>query len=246
MKAFFDIFRKHAEADQSYRQTFEIEGAPGMVVLDAFHQIQENLDPSFAYRYSCRGAICGSCAVRINGTAMLACKTQVQGLAEKGTIVVDPLGNLPPIKDLVVENAAFWAEYAKTMPYLARKEDQHDQSFTWSDKMSVQQLDQFDRCLDCIKCAACFSDCPKRAQDTAFIGPAACVQVYRYYFDPRDADHPRRVDFSKSPGGVVACDSFGNCVKVCPKDVRPLRAINFIKQDLGVPLKAKSRPARSE
>jgi len=67
MKVRLDIFRKKPDKDSSFRQGFEIEARPGMVLLEAFHTIQEESDPTFSYRYSCRGAICGSCAVRING-----------------------------------------------------------------------------------------------------------------------------------------------------------------------------------
>lgn len=230
MKARFDIFRKKPDEDRGYRQIFELEVAPGQVVLEMFHRIQERIDPSFAYRYSCRGAICGSCAVRINGTAALACKTQVQGLAEKGTIVIDPLTNLPVIKDLVCEFTPFWEAYGKVRPYLDRALETHDDRLTWEDKVDGPQLDELRRCGDCIKCGACFSDCPKRAEDPRFIGPAACVQLYKFFFDPRDGAHDWRMIFAFAPGGVLDCDRHANCVKVCPKDVRPLRAINFMRK----------------
>jgi succinate dehydrogenase / fumarate reductase iron-sulfur subunit len=233
MKVRLDIFRKKPGTSSSFRQGFEIEARPGMVLLEAFHTIQEETDPSFAYRYSCRGAICGSCAVRINGAAALACKTQIMPLADKGTIVVDPLANMAVIKDLVCEFTPFWEAYDKVRPYLVRDEERHDDRLTWEDKMTVPQLDQLKRCIDCIKCGACFSDCPKRAADSAFIGPAACVQFYKFYFDPRDADHAWRDRFAGVPGSVLDCESHANCVKVCPKDVRPLRAINFIRKEIG-------------
>jgi len=232
MKARLDIFRKKPDAAESYREQFEIEVQPGMVLLEAFHKIQEEIDPSFAYRYSCRGAICGSCAVRINGVAGLACKTQLLPLAEKGTIVVDPLANMEVVKDLVCEFAPFWEAYDRVHPYLDRERETHDEKVTWDDKMTASQLDQLKRAIDCIKCAACFSDCPKRAADPTFIGPAACVALYKFYFDPRDGAHKWRIAFAKGPGGVFACESHANCVKVCPKDVRPLRAINFMRKDL--------------
>ena len=206
-----------------------------MVLLEAFHHIQEEIDPSFAYRYSCRGAICGSCAVRVNGAATLACKTQVEPLAARGTITIDPLANMKVIKDLVCEFAPFWQAYDSVRPYLQRQKDEHDTKLTWDDKMTDNQLDQHRRCEDCIKCAACFSDCPKRTADPSFIGPAACVQLYKFYFDPRDAAHEWRSGFAASPVGVLACESHANCVKVCPKDVRPLRAITFIRNDIKKP-----------
>jgi len=232
MKARFDIFRKKPHETESYRQQFDIEATPGMVVLDVFHTIQAEIDPTFAYRYSCRGAICGSCAVRVNGEAALACKTQVLPLAEKGPVKIDPLGNMKVIKDLVCEFAPFWEAYDKVHPFLDRATETHDDKLTWDDKMTPPQLDQLKRCIDCIKCAACFSDCPKREADPNFIGPAACVELYKFYFDPRDGAHEWRIAFAKSPGGVFYCESHANCVKVCPKDVRPLRAINFIRKDI--------------
>jgi succinate dehydrogenase / fumarate reductase iron-sulfur subunit len=233
MKAILDIFRKRAEDQAGRRETHELAVEPGDTLLDAFHRIQAERDPSFAYRDSCRGAICGSCAVHINGVAALACKTQVAPLAAQGTIVVDPLGNLPTIKDLVADLAPFWEAFAKVRPYLMRPHDAHDARLTWDDKLSKRHLDQLERAIVCIKCAACLSDCPKRAQDARFIGPAACVALYKFFVDPRDAAHTERVAIAREPNvGVVACDSHGNCVKVCPKDVRPLRAINMIRQDL--------------
>jgi succinate dehydrogenase / fumarate reductase, iron-sulfur subunit len=231
MKAKFDIFRKKP-GQPSYRQSFEIDVQAGHTVLDVFHTIQEDHDPSFAYRYSCRGAICGSCAVRINGEAALACKSQAIPLAEKGTIAIDPLANLSPIKDLVSDFEPFWEAFEKVRPFIEREPDRHDERITWEDAMPARNLDQLDRSIDCIKCASCFSDCPKRAQDAEFIGPAASVTLYKFFFDPRDAAHAHRREFAKSSGAVFACDSYANCVRVCPKDCRPLRAINLIKQDL--------------
>ncbi len=231
MKVRLDIGRKAAAGD-SYRQEFEIEALPGMVLLDAFHLIQEELDPTFAYRYSCRGAICGSCAVRINGQAALACKTQILPLAVQGVIRVDPLANLGVIKDLVCDFAPFWEAYERVRPYLRREHEHHDERLLWEAQMTPAQLDQLERSNDCIKCAACFSDCPKRSEDPNFIGPAASVQLYKFFFDPRDHDHAWRVALAGEPGGVVGCDRHANCVKVCPKDVRPLRAITMMRKEI--------------
>ena len=217
MKATFDVYRKKPGAVESYRQKFLVEVAGGTTVLDVFHVIQARFDPSFAYRYSCRGAICGSCAVRINGTAALACKTQALPLAEQGTVMVDPLANMPVVKDLVGDFVPFWEAFEKVRPFIEREREQHDASLTWEDKMPARNLDQLSRCVDCIKCASCFSDCPKRAMDPTFIGPAACVELYKFYYDPRDAAHEQRVQIARGEGGVFACDSYSNCVESMPE-----------------------------
>jgi len=232
MKARFDIFRKKPREGEGSRQEFEVEVLTGDVILDVFHRIQATRDPDFAYRYSCRGAICGSCAVRVNGTAALACKTRAAPLAEKGIVRVDPLCNMTVIKDLVCDFAPFWEAYGRVRPFLERKEDVHDGKMKWEDSLPPAELDQLKRSIDCIKCAACFSDCPRRAEDEGFIGPAACVELYKFFVDPRDRTRDERRAFAVSPGGVLDCDRHANCVKVCPKDVRPLRAITLMRRSL--------------
>ena len=79
-------------------------------VLDTLIEVREYHDGTLSLRCSCRSAICGSCAMRINGRARLACKTQVKSILDEGegTITVEPAGNMPVIKDLVVDMAPFW------------------------------------------------------------------------------------------------------------------------------------------
>ena len=73
-------------------------------------------DGLLSVRCSCRAAICGSCGMKINGQSGLACKTQIgeaQEWAERegckrqrveaAEIVVEPMGNMPVIKDLVTD-----------------------------------------------------------------------------------------------------------------------------------------------
>lgn len=232
MKGRFDIFRKKPDAPGDTRQVFEVEVKPGDVLLDVFHHIQERLDPSFAYRYSCRGAICGSCAVRVNGAAALACRTQVLPLVKVSDVVVDPLLNMSVIRDLVCDFIPFWEAWRKVRPFLDRDTEKHDEKMKWEESMTAAQLDQLRRCIDCIRCGSCFSDCPKRGEDGEFVGPAACVDLYRFFFDPRDGSREKRRGTALAPGGIFDCDSHAVCVKVCPKDVRPLRAITFMKREL--------------
>ncbi len=232
MKTRFDIFRKRPEEDRGRREEFDVEIAPGDTLLDVFHSIQMNHDPAFAYRYCCRGAICGTCAVRINGMAALACKSQALPLAGDGLVTVDPLAGMPVLKDLVVDHAPFWREYERVFPFLEREAGETDDGIVWEEKLDRQSLDQLSRCVDCIKCASCFSDCPKRLEDAGFIGPQASVQLYRFLFDFRDRLREERLRTAGSEAGVGACDNHAVCVKVCPKDVRPLRAINFLRKEL--------------
>ena len=230
MKATFKVFRFDPEKEkESGYQTFEVEVEPGDVLLTSLHKIHDEQDGSLAYRYSCRGAICGSCAVRINGRAALACKTQVMPLLENGgTIMVGPLTNHYVLKDLVVEMDPFWEAIDQFLPWLHREKDEHDKVLDYG--LDNQQMDQLDRSGSCIRCASCYSDCPKVTEEPNFIGPAAGVVLYRFRFDPRDRSEAHD-KMCTDPMGPLACDKHAVCVKVCPKDVQPLRAITMIQRD---------------
>jgi len=111
--------------------SFEIDLEPGMTVLSALFRAQEK-DESLAFRYSCRGAVCGTCAMLINKVPRLACRTQVRALVEgkdkvalspypalevkvpwdpAREVLVEPLPHLPVIRDLVVDMTRFFDDY---------------------------------------------------------------------------------------------------------------------------------------
>src|SRR5438045_5695917 len=92
--------------DAAYWEDFSVELDPERSVLDGILQVRGEQDGSLAIRCSCRAAICGSCGVRINGKSALACNTRISdaaALARNGAITVEPMGNMPVIKDLVVD-----------------------------------------------------------------------------------------------------------------------------------------------
>jgi len=209
---------------------YTVRYEPGMSVLELLHQVHDEQDGSLAYRYSCRGAICGTCAISINGTARLACKTQVSDLLKENEIItLEPLSNFVIVKDLVVNNRQFWETIKSTEPWLVREKDTPDEKMTYESHLDKIHLDQLNRASDCIKCASCYAACPKVGEMPSFIGPATSIQIYKQLFDPRDKNTEARVKFSSAETGVAACDKHANCVKVCPKDCRPLRAITFIQ-----------------
>ena len=100
------------EAPYWDEHTIELE--PHRSVLEGILQAKARFDGSIGIRCSCRAAICGSCGVRINGRAALACKTHLEEAVESSqseddAIVVEPMGNMPVIKDLIVDmDAVHW------------------------------------------------------------------------------------------------------------------------------------------
>ena len=226
MRAVFRIRRFDPETSGEPRwQEYQVEWDKGDVVLHALHGIHEDQDGTLAYRYSCRGAICGSCAMRINGVAVLACKTQIAELDSDKPITIEPLLNMYAIKDLVVEQGPFFASLRSIMPWLDGDAKDAPDALT-----SAPEKDQFMRSTDCIMCQCCFSDCPKRGEDEGFLGPAACLAAYKHIYHPQEQSAEARVKAIAGPGGVFDCDRHANCVKVCPKDCRPLRAITLLRR----------------
>ena len=78
----FKVFRYNRDTKESRFDTYELSLRSGMTVLAGLFEIQDKLDESLSFRYSCRGAVCGTCAMLINGVPSLACRTQIQTLLD--------------------------------------------------------------------------------------------------------------------------------------------------------------------
>lgn len=221
----FNIKRFNPEKQaEPYFQEFEFNASPDITLLDCLNHIKWNMDGSLTYRMSCRSAICGSCAVKANGHAVLACQRQASHLMKDGVITIEPLGNLKRIKDLVVDFQPFWDKIDKVKPYL-----QTDNSAP--EKERLQTSEQFLRIDDsstCIMCAACYSDCNVLEVDNNFLGPAALAKAQRFVEDSRDQKTYDRVKALSEPGGIWDCTHCGECVERCPKPARPFDRIKEV------------------
>ena len=203
--------------------TFEVDVQAAQTVLEILHTILYDVDPTLALRRSCRSAICGSCAMRINGQSRLACNTQAQDLIERdGGLVVEPLKNAPVLRDLVVDMREFWKSFRAVRPSLA--EDGHPPP----EKGYVMPNEAFAPLkivADCIFCASCVAECTVRSVNPDYLGPAALAKAYRFVGDPRDHAMQERLELYSEPNGIWDCDTCLYCNEVCPKGVKPLDAI---------------------
>jgi len=190
-----------------------------MSVLEALLEIQHEQDGSLAFRYACRGAVCGSCSMSINGLVGLADRVQTKNL--KSNILVEPLPYMPVLKDLIVDMTFFWQHFQEIKPWLLPAESAPERERLMSPK-DAERIESF---ATCILCGSCYAACPVTKRDRDFLGPALLTRVYRFLADPRDS---REVEFLaklNSEQGVWGCDTIFNCVKVCPKQIRPNDAI---------------------
>ena len=206
-------------------------------VLDAILKIKDDTDGSIGIRCSCQQAICGSCAVRMNGKPGLACNTHLEEAAARGhgqapeVINVEPMGNMPIIRDLIVDmDAVHWKKIQRVTPWLVNREPIPEREYI----VPHDNMVDVTQTMACIQCGACVSDCLSMEVDPLFIGPAALSKAYRFVGDPRDADHRERLhDLSEDPHGIYDCTHCFNCIDACPKGVDPMSQIMRLRRKAG-------------
>ena len=202
-------------SDPAAQAVFVVPAAEPMVVLDVLLALQRHGDPSLVFRFSCRAGRCGTCTVRLNGTAVLACQTAVAGGAE---LVVEPLGGFPVVRDLVVDMAPFldsWREVVRTMGPGATAET------------APEAIDQrlLDSSRECIACGACYAACPVAASDREFLGPATLARAAGAYA-PQTAGRSTVLGLR----GFAGCHSVGACSVVCPRQLDPASLIRSLRR----------------
>ncbi len=184
------IQRYNPDTEQGRLQEFTVDGPETATLLDVLDVVKDTVDGSVTYRKSCRMAVCGSCGMRMDGAAVLACKTPMAPLVESGHVpVISPMGNLPVVKDLVVDMEPFWDKFRPVKPWL--EEDDHPPVKEW--RVQQEELDRIMKEALCIQCGCCVSECNSMESDPDFLGPAALAKAQRFVGDVRDRDRNERL-----------------------------------------------------
>ncbi len=218
------------EAPYWDEHTVELE--PHRSVLEAILQARDRFDGSIGIRCSCRQAICGSCGVRVNGEPSLACHTHLDAARRSGNgdgvIEIEPMGNMPVIKDLIVDmDAVHWKKIRRVSPWLMAKQPVPEREYL----VPRESMVDVTQTMACIQCGACVSDCLAMEVDPGFIGPAALAKAYRFVGDPRDDQQFERLnDLAQDPQGLFDCTHCFKCVEACPKDVNPMGQIMRLRR----------------
>ncbi len=217
------------ERPAPYFQEYDLELDETSTLLDGLIEIREQIDGTLALRCSCRSAICGSCAVRVNGHAVLACRTKIVDEIPKngGPVLVEPPGNMQVVKDLVVDFKPFWDKVRAIEPWLQPQgPEPRDEYIVPNDAML-----HLAGVMSCIMCGACVSDCTVLEVDSNFLGPAALAKAYRFVGDPRDQADSSRLGALNEYAGIWDCTRCMQCVEVCPKDVNPMGRIMALRDE---------------
>jgi succinate dehydrogenase / fumarate reductase iron-sulfur subunit len=224
--------------EAAYWEEFKVDLDPSLSVLDGLLQAKDRDDGSLSVRCSCRAAICGSCGMKINGQSGLGCKTQIghaheqaNRTADDAAIVVEPMGNMPVIKDLVTDmESTHWAKIRRVTPWLLPHGEPPEREYV----VEPESMIDITQSMACIQCGACVSSCLSMEADPDFIGPAALAKAYRFVGDPRDAETEERLhDLANDPHGIYDCTHCFSCIDACPKGVAPMDQIMRLRRKAG-------------
>src|SRR6478735_4835309 len=218
------IWRVDGETGERALTDYEIEAPEWACLLDVLDIVKDQVDWTLSFRKSCRMMICGSCGMRMDGRAVLACKERMLPIVEAGHVpVISAMGNLPIVKDLVVDMGPFWQKMRAMKPWLqpGYLEAPEDKEF----HVSPAETEVIHKEALCINCGCCVSECNSMESDPEFLGPAALAKGMRFVGDARDYADVERLNEYNEEHGIWDCTRCYFCNERCPKGVDPRDAI---------------------
>ena len=184
---------------------YDVASLKGSTLLEVLNFIKTKVDPTLTYSSGCRSSVCGSCAMRVNEKEVLACTYKVQ----EGD-VIEPLKNVPVIRDLVVNMDKALEFNSKSKAWINKSQ------ITPDVPQEAEKLNEIQS--DCILCGSCYSACPVYAVNPEFKGPFSLTRIYKYVSDVRDADAKEKIDTIQNTG-IWDCTLCNECTMVCPQDI---------------------------
>ncbi len=151
-----------------------------------------------------------------------------QAGAEDAPIIIEPMGNMPVVKDLITDmESTHWTKIRRVTPWLLPHGDPPEREYV----VEPESMIDITQSMACIQCGACVSSCLSMEADPDFIGPAALAKAYRFVGDPRDAETRERLhDLAYDPHGIYDCTHCFSCIDACPKGVAPMDQIMRLRR----------------
>jgi succinate dehydrogenase / fumarate reductase iron-sulfur subunit len=148
-----------------------------------------------------------------------------------GVIRVEPMGNMPVIKDLVTDmESTHWKKFRRVTPWLLPSGPPPEREYI----VPAESMVDVTQSVACIQCGACVSSCLSMEADPEFVGPAALAKAYRFVGDPRDGQTTERLyDLANDPHGMYDCTHCFSCIDACPKGVAPMNQIMRLRRLAG-------------
>jgi succinate dehydrogenase / fumarate reductase iron-sulfur subunit/fumarate reductase iron-sulfur subunit len=215
-----------AQAKLSF-ETHRVTLADKASVLDALFALQRGPCPDLAFRFSCRVGMCGSCAMVVNGRETLTCSTLIKTVGTE--LRIEPLRNLPVVRDLAADLKPFFAAYRRSMPQFIPRDDLNANDFYRIPHHS-REWKALDHQPQCIDCGSCYSACTLVTLHPRYLGPMALHRALNLVVDPRDKARSEHLTLVTGEAGAFRCHTLGNCRDVCPKGISPTQSIERLKR----------------
>src|SRR5215468_4076492 len=221
-KVIIKIKRQASPQANPYWEEFSLPWKPGMNVISAMMDIAANPvtrdgKPSrpITYDSNCLEEVCGSCAMRINGRARMACSALIDKLDQP--VRLEPLSKFPVIRDLAVDRSVLF-ENLKRVKAWVPVDGTYDLGS--GPRVTMQAQEEAYPLSRCISCCCCMEVCPPFNEHTGFVGAATISQVRLFNTHPTGAALKReRLAALMGDGGIQECGYAQNCVEACPKDI---------------------------
>lgn len=226
-----NIFRYNPLSEEKpYMQQFSIESKSGFSLFNALMYFKENSDSSLNFDFVCRSAICGSCAMLINGKPGLACKTLLKDLPN--TINLHPLPYFKMLGDLSVDTGTWFRNMTSKTNSWLHKSNKMDLIETRHSNKAMTKVYELDRCIEC---GCCIAACATVNMRNDFIGAAGLLKVARFMIDSRDQrDSIKWYDIIGSDEGIFGCTGLLACQDNCPKDIPLQKSLSMLRRKMAL------------
>lgn len=233
-KLTLNIFRHNPmdPASVPHMQPFVLEELPNMTLFIALNKLREEQDSSLQFEFCCRAAICGACAMVVNGKPGLACKTKTMELPEEITLLPLPFFKL--VGDLTVDTGTWFRDMAKRVQSWVHTDKPFDPKAQEErmDNALAEEIYELDRCIEC---GCCVAACGTALMRPDFLGAVALNRVARFMIDPRD----KRTDKDYysvigSDEGIFGCMGLLGCEDVCPKQIPLQDQLGMVRRKLAM------------
>jgi fumarate reductase iron-sulfur subunit len=216
-------------------QSFDVPRHASQTVLDVVTHIQRVLDSTLAYRFACRVGMCGSCAMTVNGVARWTCRTHIdKAIGTKNEITIEPLRNLPVIRDLVTDMRQFFDKWARAKGSFQGARTKHDDFERIQPDSENRKL--VEAGIECIGCGVCYSACDVVSWNPDYLGPAALNRAWTLVKDERDSAGIERLRAVAGDAGCHSCHTHMSCTERCPKQISPTAGIAGLKREISLAL----------
>ena len=216
------VKRQDSPGANPYWEEFEIPYQPRQNVVSVLMEVEK--DPKIregratspvVFDRSCLEEVCGSCAMRVNGVARMACTALIDQLEQP--IRLEPMARFPVLRDLAVDRQQMFEALKRVKAWIPI-----DGTYDLGPgpRMPASEAAVAYELSRCITCGNCLDVCPQVNERSSFIGAAAISQAQLFNAHPTGKmNAAERLEALIGEGGINDCGNAQNCVRACPKSI---------------------------